>query len=82
MKDFRPKSLDDLKHWGIYYLTSEGCLLNSRRLFGLDEKGANIMAGYLGINPANFEPCVNTEFEGQIRFPVEAFESLSRYLML
>lgn len=80
---------DDLRHYGINYLTGESCSYGMRLLCDVNYMGADVVCGFLGLphNTGSFSEPWNSkvnglETVGSIMLPREMFVPLAAFILL
>jgi len=77
---------NDLKKYGIQYLTGEACTYGLRLLCDVNQKGRELLEGYFGVcglnMPYRMNPHVNGEDSvGCLTLPREIFVPLAKYCL-
>ena len=77
---------NDLKKYGIQYLTGESCVYGLRILCDVNDYGKRLIEGYFGVHglnmPYKMNPTVNGEDSvGCLTLPREIFVPLAKYCL-
>lgn len=75
-------NLNDLKEYGIKFLTAEACAYSMRLLFDLDNQGKEIIRDFFSFMKVEFAPNWNSGSNGSIMLPRSIMYDLMVFCLL